>query len=176
MVALMTLQKEHDETKEPLCSTAEAAEILQLTTMHVGRLVHSGVLHAMRVGKLHVFERAEVQRLADLRAGVIGDVIDRVDIDAASKEPGEDRNATTRAAYLDAIKHVTSRTGGTFHIGQVRPLVDESLSGPAVGALICGLSRRRLIEHTGEYAESGNSRQRNSTRPVPVFRVTGALS
>lgn len=177
----MTLRSLPQVSPEPRLSAAEAAAALRVSKVHLFRLVASGHLTAERPlgdapGKPYAFDPAGVERLRKLRDGEAGDVIDRVDIDAAAKEPNEDRNAMTRAAFLDAIEKVVKRTGGTFHIGQVRPLVDESLSGPAVGALICGLRRRRVIEPTGETAESGNSRQRNATRLVNVYRVTGVLS
>lgn len=123
-----------------------------------------------------IFNKADVERLAAKRRGEAGDVLDRVDIEAAGADPVEDRNAATRADWLNAIEYVAARNGGTFHAGLVRKYVREESHGPAVGALITGLVRSHKIEHTGEYATLRDPRNRHGETPCKVYRVIGSLS
>jgi hypothetical protein len=122
-----------------------------------------------------LFLRAHVERLAAIRRGETGDVIDRVDVHAAEAEPTEDRNAATRAEWLAGIRYVSARNGGAFNSGQVRPLVSEEARGHAVGALITGLVRSRRIEWTGDYDTLRDPRNRHAESPCKVYRVIGEV-
>jgi len=147
-----------------LLSTSDVAEQLALSKVHVTRLVKSGDLSAIRIGGGRLaslaFDPAEVQRLRAIRVG----------------EPGEDRSAYRRECYLSAIKAVVARTGGTFHLGQLREHLPEDAAGPQAGALISGLVRGHRIEWTGAVATSGDARNRHGLTPCKVYRVVGDLA
>ncbi len=164
-----------------LVSASTAAEMLACDRSTVTRLVQSGILVPVQYidhgpHRVMLFASAHVEHVAAIRRGEAGDVLDRLDTKAAGAEPTEDRNAATRADWLAAIQYVAKRHQGTFHVGLVRKYVRDESRGPAVGALVTGLVRSGRIEHTGEYAESGNAAQRNAMRPVKVYRVVGDLA
>lgn len=171
---------EHDDASR-LLTTVQVAEILDLSRMHVGRLVATGLLTpAARLGDgrlaRYIFEPAEVERVRRIRAGEIGDVLDRVDQAAAGDDPVEDRNAYTRAAWLDGIETVAARGAGEFSSGRVRSHVPEDATGPAVGALITSLVRRRRIEWTGKWDTLNDARNRHGGAPCKVYLVVGDLA
>lgn len=163
-----------------LLSAMSAARALGVDRSYVTRLVQSGKLrpatwidHESR--RVPVFWPRDVERLRALRAGEVGDVIDRVDIAAAEREPTEDRGSYIRDAWLAAIRTVTARTGGTFNTGQLRAYLPEDAKGPQAGALITALVRSRVIEATGQVGELGNASARNGTSPCKTYRVVGLL-
>lgn len=164
-----------------LLSAADVSQLLDVSKVHVLRLVKSGHLNpTVRIGEHDSapmgFAADEVERLRALRAGEAGDVLDRVDITASERDPSEDRSAYIRDEWLKAIRYVVARTPDrTFHRGQVWRLVPDDARGPASGALITALIRQRRIEHTGDYDEAGDARNRHGSTPCKVYRVTGGL-
>lgn len=135
----------------------------------------------MRLGEhdkaAYLFDPAEVERFRRLREGEAGDVIDRVDIDAASDDPAESRKAAIRAAWLDAIDDAVD-SAGEFSTGRARAYVDPDYrhGGPQVGALITSLVRRKCIEWTGKWDELGDTYNRHGLAPCKVYRIVGDLS
>jgi len=178
----MTLRSLPKVPVKPRISATEAAARLNVSKVHLLRLVASGHLKAERPlgdepGKPYAFDPAEVERLRRLRDGEAGDVLDRVDITAAERDPAEDRNARIRASWLYAIETVAKRNGGTFHTGQLRSHLTDEAQGHAPGALITSLKRRKLIEDVpGAFGTLSDPRNRHSESPCKVYRVIGALS
>jgi hypothetical protein len=162
-------------------TAADVADALDLSKVQVLRLAHGGVLRYSRPfgegpGAPYGFDPEDVELLRQKRSGEAGVVLDRVDIHAAQAEPTEDRNAATRTEWLAGIRYVSSRNGGTFNSGQVRPLVSDEARGHSVGALITGLVRSRRIEWTGDYDTLRDPRNRHAESPCKVYRVIGELA
>lgn len=165
-----------------IVSAQQAADRLKVDKSTVTRWAKSEYLKPLgRAGDSTlsqlVFLEADVERLAAIRAGEIGDVLDRIDVQAASAEPCEDRNAYVRAAWLNAVQVVSDWTPDrTFHTGLLRAHLPEDARSHACGPFISGLVRRRLIEHTGDYGTLCDPRARHSETPCKVYRVLGVLS
>lgn len=176
----MTLQTLRSDTHRAL-TAAEAAELLGVSKVQVLRIAHAGVLAYERPfgdgpKSPYAFQRADVERLVAIRSGEIGDVLDRIDVQAAAADPTEDRNAYVRAAWLAAVAIVTKRTGGTFFTGQLRAHLPEDARGHAPGGFIAGLVRSHTIEHTGDFDFLNDPLARHGSTPCKVYRVIGTLA
>lgn len=177
----MTLQVLPTDSVSEYLTAADAADILGLSKVHVLRLAHNGTLPADRpfgdaTTAPYRFLRVDVERLAAIRRGDIGDVLDRVDLRAAGGEPTEERDAYIRAAWLDAIDIVATRNGGEFSTGRLRPHLPDDAKGPSSGGLITGLVRSHRIEHTGAFDTLSDPRARHASTPCKVYRVIGDLA
>lgn len=171
-----------------LMGTSDAAAALGVDKATITRWAASGRLTpVVRIGDGHRapmgFDPADVERLRRIRAGETGDVIDRVDVDAAGLDPAESRKAAIRAAWLDAIDLFIlsghpDYEPGTFSTGKARPYVDREYrhGGPQVGALIAGLVRSKRIEWTGKRDDLADPYNRHATTACKVYRVIGDLS
>lgn len=176
----MTQELLHDAKQAPWVSAGTAAEILNVDRSTITRLMQSGkLLPSTHIdhGKHRVplFDRHAVERLRAIRSGESGDVLDRVDLDAAGNDAAEVRSAYIREEWLKAIETVAARTGGTFHSTQLREIVPSDARGPQSGALITGLVRSRRIEHTGGYEPSNDHRNRHGAKLEKVYRVIAPL-
>ncbi len=176
----MTQRTLHSDRVSPIVSSSEAAEILGVSKVQVTRLHFNGKIYGTRLGQGPLaplmLDRASVERLAAIRRGETGDVIDRVDLHAAEGDPVEDRDAYVRDAWLTAIRIVTERTGGTFYTGQLRAHLPEDARGHAPGGLITGLVRSRRIEAINNDGTLGDPRSRHSSTPCKTYRVIGELA
>lgn len=169
------------EVARAFIGVTQAADMLDVDRATItrwaktGRLSPVGRLGDSRLATL-VFDMSDVQHLRDQRDGIVGDVLDRVDIAAAGEDPAEDRSAYTRAAWLDGIEAVAARGSGEFSSGRVRSHVPEDATGPAVGGLITSLVRRRRIEWTGKWDTLNDARNRHGGAPCKVYLVVGDLA
>ena len=163
----------------PYVSAGTAAQILDLDRSTITRLMQSGKLTPAThidhgAHRVPLFDRAAVERLRQVRTGTAGDVLDRIDLDAAGKQ-ATDRAAYIRDQWLAAIERVAAQNAGTFHTGQLREYLPPDAYGTQSGALISGLVRSGRIEDTGKTGTNGDRRNRHATRPVKVYRVVAAL-
>lgn len=98
---------------------------------------------------------------------------DKIDITATDWRPGP---TAIRHAVKSALDLVARHNDGLVYIGLVRPFLPSWASGPQVGATICALVRQGVLVPTGEFAESGDARNRNATRATRVYRLVGDLT
>lgn len=78
-----------------------------------------------------------------------------------------------RQAVVTAIR-LAALADGTFHAGTMRPHLPKppyDVNPHSVGAVVSALVKTGAIRKTGRYAESGNVKNRNGQRPVPIYRI-----
>lgn len=82
-----------------------------------------------------------------------------------------------REAIIDAVKCAASENNGLVAAAAVRAAMKRPVAPHRIGAVISGLVKRGVLVDTGMMAPSGDRRNRNSRRRLPVWRLVdeGAL-
>lgn len=77
-----------------------------------------------------------------------------------------------RIEVLKAIINCAETHDGLVHASWVRDLLPEGVDEHMRGNVVSHLSRAGSLRRTGRYLPSGDAKNRNRTRGLPVFRVT----
>lgn len=94
-------------------------------------------------------------------------------LDLITADPLPNKQAT-RDAVLAAITKVAAEHDGLVTAAWVRPLLPEYANPHQVGATISVLVKQGVLTRTGATHTSGNQKQRNTYRPMPVYRLESA--
>lgn len=99
------------------------------------------------------------------------------DVDAWSLVEGLDGDPGVlaqldREAVCRAIRRVAALTGGIVTAAQIRGELKRDVNPHRLGAIVNGFARKGVFVDTGRVAPSGDSKNRNAKRRMPVWRVT----
>ena len=76
-----------------------------------------------------------------------------------------------RADIINAFIEAASDHGGEVHASWVRPYLPVGVNEHLIGNVASQLSRKKILQRTGRYLPSGDARNRNRLRDLPVRRV-----
>lgn len=95
-------------------------------------------------------------------------------LDLLDADPGV--HAKMQRDAIDAAVREVGAHGARFSSADIRPLVASRVDAHRIGNRLRTLARDGVIVKTGRWVASGNSKQRNATRPVHEYRLAAATS
>ncbi len=91
-------------------------------------------------------------------------------LDLIADQPGPLKDEE-RDGIVAAIRQAADDGGGRFNAGTVRPYLPKDHNPNRVGSIYSTLLDAGVIRDTGEAARSGDTKNRNGNRWVPVYEV-----
>ena len=76
-----------------------------------------------------------------------------------------------REAYCRAVRRVAASTGGIVTAAQIRAELKRKVNPHRIGGIVNGFVTRGLFIDTGRTALSGDTKNRNRNRRLPVWQV-----
>lgn len=83
------------------------------------------------------------------------------------------RIVNQRVTIMNALMRCAREHGGRIHSSWLHEyLPDGAVTGAMIGNVMSQLSNAGIIERTGDHLPSGQTKNRNRTKELPVWRVT----